>query len=414
LVHWLEAQSGGGYNREDGVVSFDFGAFSEYTFGMAPDAKSLTRDELAAQFERSGQPAYRIDQVLEWIYQRRAATWDTMTNLPKSLREQLKQSYTLTALELIRKQGSRDTTEKFLWRLADHSLIESVLIPANPALYGEASDRHTLCVSTQVGCAYGCKFCASGLEGWKRNLEPGEIVDQVLAVERWHSSEVQNSEFRIQNSNGAGQTGGPGSTAGRLVNNLVIMGMGEPLANYDNLLKALRILNAPWGGGIGARKITISTSGLVPQIRRLADEPLQFRLAISLHGATDEVREKIMPVNRKYPLKALTGACEYYQQKKERMITLEYILIAGVNDNPEQVPPLAKLAQRLHAKVNLIPYNKVEGLPWERPSEEAQEKFLAALERKGATATLRREKGHDIDAACGQLRLRTERELAAT
>jgi 23S rRNA (adenine2503-C2)-methyltransferase len=364
---------------------------------VALDAKSLTREEVAVQFERWGQPSYRIDQVLDWIYQRRATSWDAMTNLPKALREQLKQTYTLTSLELVKKQGSRDTTEKFLWRLADHSLIESVLIPANPALYGEPSDRHTLCVSTQVGCAYGCKFCASGLEGWKRNLEPAEIVDQVLAVERWHMKEEKEEGKDAMD---------------RLVNNLVIMGMGEPLANYDNLIKGLRILNAPWGGGIGARKITISTSGLVPQIRRLADEALQFRLAISLHGATDEVRQKIMPVNRKYPLKQLTEACEYYQDKKSRMITLEYILIAGVNDSLDQVPPLAKLAQRLHAKINLIPYNKVEGLPWERPSEDAQDSFLAALESKGITATLRREKGHDIDAACGQLRLRTERELA--
>jgi len=191
------------------------------------------------------------------------------------------------------------------------------------------------------------------------------------------------------------------------------MGMGEPLANYDNLLKALKILNAPWGGGIGARKITISTSGLVPQIRKLADESLQFRLAISLHGATDEVRQTIMPINRKYPLRELTAACEYYQEKKGRMITLEYILIAGVNDGLAQAPPLANLARRLHAKVNLIPYNKVEGLPWERPAEDAQERFLAEIEELGVTATLRREKGHDIDAACGQLRLRTERELAS-
>ena len=159
------------------------------------------------------------------------------------------------------------------------------------------------------------------------------------------------------------------------MSNLVIMGMGEPLANYDNLLKALRILNAPWGGGIGARKITISTSGLAPQIRRLAEEPLQFRLAISLHGATDEVRNRIMPVNRKYPLRELTAACEYYQGKKGRMITFEYILIAGVNDGLEQVKPLAALARRFKAKVNLIPYNRVEGLPWERPGEEAQEAF---------------------------------------
>jgi 23S rRNA (adenine2503-C2)-methyltransferase len=198
-----------------------------------------------------------------------------------------------------------------------------------------------------------------------------------------------------------------------LVDNIVVMGMGEPLANYDNLLKGLRILNAPWGGGIGARKITISTSGLAPQIRKLADEPEQFRLALSLHGATDEVRAKIMPVNRKYPLKDLSDAMEYYHQRKERMVTFEYILIAGVNDFIEQTKPLAALAKRLHAKVNLIPYNKVEGLPWERPSEEVCEAFLAALEKQKVTATLRQEKGHDIDAACGQLRLKTERELAS-
>jgi 23S rRNA (adenine2503-C2)-methyltransferase len=277
-------------------------------------------------------------------------------------------------------------------------LIESVLIPANPALYGEASDRHTLCVSTQVGCAYGCGFCASGLEGWKRNLEPGEIVDQVLAVER---------------VGGRSGEAGAENESDRLVSNLVIMGMGEPLANYDNLMKALVILNAPWGGGIGARKITISTSGLAPQIRKLADEPLQFRLAISLHGATDEVRGKIMPVNRKYPLRELAAACEYYQTKRGRMITFEYILIAGINDGLEQIKPLAALARRLNAKVNLIPYNRVEGLQWERPDEDRQNAFLHALEAEGITATLRREKGHDIDAACGQLRLKTERELAS-
>jgi len=339
-----------------------------------------------------------------------------MTNLPKSLRERLNQHYAFNTLTLVTKQGASDTTQKFLWRLEDGSLIESVLIPANPALYGEASDRHTLCVSTQVGCAYGCKFCASGLEGWKRNLGVHEIVEQVIATERWHASS------RTVAPNSVGRTAVPTVSASvspatppaatRLVNNLVIMGMGEPLANYDNLLKALKILNAPWGGGIGARKITISTSGLVPQIRKLADEPLQFRLAISLHGATDEVRAKIMPVNRKYPLRELTNACDYYQSKNGRLITFEYILIAGVNDGLDQIKPLSKLARQLNAKVNLIPYNKVEDLPWERPDEPTQEKFLHALESEGITATLRREKGHDIDAACGQLRLRTERELA--
>lgn len=388
---------------------------------MKPDIKSLDRDELAARFAEWGEPAYRVTQVLDWLYVRRVTDWQMMTNLPKSLREKLAENFSLHCLELVRKQGSRDTTQKFLWRLADHSLIESVLIPANPALYGEASDRHTLCVSTQVGCAYGCRFCASGLEGWKRNLLPYEIVEQVQATERWQAqngSGTENSEASATNEpdeavTAASVVSGKNSASPRFIDNLVIMGMGEPLANYDNLLKALRILNAPWGGGIGARKITVSTSGLVPQIRRLADEPEQFRLAISLHGATDEVRSKIMPVNRKFPLKELVAALEYYHAKKERMITFEFILIAGVNDTLEQARPLAALARRLHAKVNLIPYNRVEDLPWERPSEEVCENFLAALEKQKVVATLRREKGHDIDAACGQLRLKTERAVAS-
>lgn len=378
---------------------------------MTADIRSLLREELETRFQEWGQPAYRVEQVLQWLYGRRACSWDAMTNLPAALRTRLAAEFSLRPPELLRLQGAGDTTRKFLWRLHDHALIESVLIPANPALYGEASDRHTLCVSTQVGCAYGCRFCASGLEGWKRHLTPDEIVGQVLAVERWH--ETNQTRAAGTHSADAADDRSRASSRPRLIDNLVIMGMGEPLANYDHLLKALRILNAPWGGGIGARKITISTSGLAPQIRRLADEPLQFRLAISLHGATDEVRQQIMPVNRKYPLRELTAACAYYQEKKGRMITLEYILIAGVNDALAQTTPLANLARRLHAKVNLIPYNRVEGLPWQRPSEAAQESFLAALARQNVTATLRREKGHDIDAACGQLRLKTEREMAS-
>ncbi len=373
---------------------------------MPTDIKSLTREEIEAQFKLWDQPVYRVTQLLEWLYVRHVTTWDAMTNLPKKLRAQLAENYSLQSLELVRKQGSRDITQKFLWKLADGAFIESVLIPANPALYGEASDRHTLCISTQVGCAYGCKFCASGLDGWKRNLNPNEIVEQVLAIERWNAN-----ESKVENAKSGGTSAVPAPDT-RLINNLVIMGMGEPLSNYENLLKALRILNAPWGGGIGARKITISTSGLVPQIRRLADEPEQFRLAISLHGATDVVRQRIMPVNRKYPLKELTAALEYYQAKKDRMITFEYILIAGVNDALEQTRPLGALAHHLRAKVNLIPYNKVEGLQWERPSEEICEDFLDALEKQKVPATLRREKGHDIDAACGQLRLKTEKEFS--
>ena len=370
---------------------------------MVVDIKAQAFEELQGQFQAWGEPAYRLTQVLDWLYGHRVTDWQEMTNLPKGLRDKLRGQYSLNCLELVRKQGSWDTTQKFLWRLKDHSLIESVLIPASPALYGEPSDRHTLCVSTQVGCAYGCKFCASGLEGWQRNLGAEEIVEQVLSVERWSAKAGDAGKAPLEKQ---------GEERGRLVSNLVIMGMGEPLANYDNLMMALRILNAPWGGGIGARKITISTSGLVPQIRKLADEPLQFRLAISLHGATDETRGKIMPVNRKYPLRELIAACEYYQKKNGRMLTFEYILIAGVNDGMDQVKPLGALARRLNAKVNLIPYNKVEGLPWERPPEPAQELFFNALKKEKVIVTLRREKGHDIDAACGQLRLRTERELA--
>jgi len=403
---------------------------------VAADIKSFARDELEARFKSWEQPAYRVGQLLEWLYTRRATSWDAMTNLPKPLREKLKENFTLRTLELVRQvtsdkwqvTGKRtmspachaeaserrpvtrhmshsvDTTQKFLWRLHDHSLIESVLIPANPALYGEASDRHTLCISTQVGCAYGCKFCASGLDGWKRNLTPDEIIEQVLAVGR----EVTGDKWQVT---GKRIMSPVTRHVSRVVDNIVVMGMGEPLANYENLLKALRILNAPWGGGIGARKITISTSGLAPQIRKLAAEPLQFRLAISLHGATDEVRNKIMPVNRKYPLRELVAACEQYQAQKGRMLTFEYILIAGVNDSVEQTQPLAALAKKLFAKVNLIPYNRVEDLPWERPADEVCETFLSALKKQKVTATLRREKGGDIDAACGQLRLKTEREL---
>ena len=369
--------------------------------GTLSDIRDETRESLERRFSEWNQPSYRLDQVLEWLYARRADHWQAMSNLPGPLRAQMAGRWSLGSLVLVRKQGSLDTTQKFLWRLTDGALVESVLIPANPALYGEAADRHTLCVSTQVGCAYGCRFCASGLDGWKRNLAPWEIIGQILGVERWHARQKAEIPGHPASARGPGN---------RLINNLVIMGMGEPLANYDHLLRALRTLNAPWGGGIGARKITISTSGLVPRIRQLADEPEQFRLAISLHGATDAVRSQIMPVNRKYPLAELTQACGHYLGRKGKMITLEYILIEGVNDAPAEIKPLAALARRLHAKVNLIPYNSVEGLPWRRPDQSRCQDFADALSRSGITCTLRLEKGHDIDAACGQLRLKTERQ----
>ena len=349
--------------------------------------KSLVLDEIGAQLAELKQPDYRVQQIVDWLYQKRAISFEAMTDLPQALRAQLAEKFSLARLEVVRVLGSNDTTQKFLFRLSDGNLIESVLIPASPALYGERSDRRTICVSTQVGCAYGCKFCASGLEGFSRNLLPNEIVDQLIAIEQ---------------------------ESGEKIDNVVFMGMGEPLANFANVMRAIRIINAPWGLGIGARHITVSTSGLAPQIRQLADEALQIRLAVSLHAASDDVRNQIMPINRKYNVAALLDACDYYVSRRKQRITFEYILIANVNDTDEQAHMLARHARRLSAKVNLIPYNTVTGLEWTRPSRNRQENFLAILRAHDVTATLRREKGHDIDAACGQLRLQTKREEIAS
>src|SRR4051812_7515721 len=233
---------------------------------MLPEIKSQTAEELQARFQEWNQPTYRVSQLLDWLYVHRVTDWDAMTNLPRALRDKLRSEYELHSLELVQKQVSRDTPQKFLWRLTDQSLVESVLTPASPSLYGEPSDRHTLCVSTQVGCAYGCKFCASGLEGWKRNLGPEEIIEQVLAVERWHAAATTPGTQ-------AGVTPGRSSSSERLINNLVIMGAGEPLQNYQPLLGASTILSAPGGGGLGPRKTTTSPSGLPPQIPQRADEP---------------------------------------------------------------------------------------------------------------------------------------------
>ncbi|MCU0797479.1 MAG: 23S rRNA (adenine(2503)-C(2))-methyltransferase RlmN [Akkermansiaceae bacterium] len=341
----------------------------------------LSLAEVSTLMETLGQPAFRAGQVLDWVWKKKVGSIEEMSNLPASLRAQLAEKHRLHALDHAQTQGSADTTRKFLFRLHDGRYVESVLIPANPALYGERADRRTLCVSSQVGCAYGCKFCASGLAGFSRQLGPDEIAGQVLAAER---------------------------LSGERVDNLVFMGMGEPFANYDNLMAAIEILTAEWGLHLGARHLTISTSGLVPRIRDLADHPQQIRLAISLHGATDEVRDQIMPVNRKWKTAELFEALDYWNSRKKQHLTLEYILIQGVNDDLEQAAILARHARRLRAKVNLIPYNKVDGLDWVRPSETRCRAFRDVLKDAGVSATLRLEKGHDIDAACGQLRLKQE------
>ena len=349
--------------------------------------KSLLLEDITSALSAWSEPAYRGKQIGDWLYQKRVDSFEAMTDLPQALRERLMQEFSFDRLETVRVLGSKDTTRKFLFRLSDGNLIESVLIPASPALYGERSDRRTICVSTQVGCAYGCKFCASGLEGFSRNLLPNEIVDQLIAIER---------------------------ETGEKIDNVVFMGMGEPLANFANVMRAIQIINAPWGLGVGARHITVSTSGLAPQIRKLADEAMQIRLAVSLHGATDDVRDQIMPINRKYNLATLLNACAYFASLRKQRITFEYILIADVNDSDTQAHLLAKHAQHLSAKVNLIPYNTVAGLEWSRPSRNRQESFLSILREHGVAATLRREKGHDIEAACGQLRLQTKKAEQAS
>lgn len=350
-----------------------------------------TLDELEAFAKECGQPKFRAKQLTEWLYKKRVQSWDEMTNLPAKWRTQLEDQFIFDPAMPLFNQQSRDVTNKLLMKLGDESLIETVLIRAPMEGVGQKASRTTVCISTQVGCAYGCKFCASGLVGWKRDLLAGEIVAQLMQVCRLEDGSTHRARPEIPS-----------------FDNIVVMGMGEPLANYDHLMKALRIVNADWGLKFGARRITVSTSGLVPQIRKLAEEPIQFRLAISLHGASNHVRTKIMPVNRKYPLEELVPAAKTFAGKHGRMLTLEYILIQEVNDSLDQADALADIAKQLHAHVNLIPYNRVDGLDWKRPSQMRQNRFGDILKKANISYTIRREKGHDIDAACGQLRLKEE------
>jgi len=349
-----------------------------------PSLLGSTLEELTATFAGWGESKFRAKQVVDWVFAKRVETFEDMTTLSKALREKLAANYSLRTMRVSTVTGSEDTTRKLLLRLDDGRYVETVLIPASTSLYGERADRLTLCVSSQVGCAYDCKFCASGLAGFARNLTAAEIVEQVVQAEK---------------------------VAGDRVDNLVFMGMGEPLANFSQLVRAIEVLNADWGIRIGARRMTVSTSGVAPQIKKLADIAPQIRLAISLHGASDEVRDRIMPVNRKYPLAELFEALTYWKQHRKQRLTFEYILIEDVNDGLDQARLLVKRARAVDAKVNLIPYNTVDGLEWRRPSEARQDAFWDVLNQAGVQATLRREKGHDIAAACGQLRLKQETEL---
>jgi 23S rRNA (adenine2503-C2)-methyltransferase len=356
-----------------------------------------TLESLSGSLAERGDKPFRARQVMDWVYKKRARSWDEMTNLPGALRAWLGETYSLMPASLVLNRHSADVTDKLLLELEDRSLVETVIIRAPQDGVGVDHSRKTICISTQVGCAMGCVFCASGLAGLKRDMSAGEIVAQLLQV--CYAEDERTPRARAELAS---------------FDNIVVMGMGEPLANYDALIRALTIVNAEWGLGFGARRITISTSGIVPKILRLAGEPLGFRLAVSLHGATDEVRTRIMPVNKAFPLARLIPAVKAFTERHGRMVTLEFILIEEVNDSLDQARRLRDIALDVHAHVNLIPYNTVEGLPWKRPGVARQVAFAEILERSGVSVTLRREKGHDIEAACGQLRLKTERGRGGT
>jgi len=367
---------------------------------FTPQKPSLfgeTLESLQAQIEAAGYKGFRAKQVMEWLYKKRVDSWDAMTNLPKDFRAWLGEFFILYPTVPVIDKRSDDVTQKLLLELEDKSLIETVLIRAPQKGVGQEDSRKTVCVSIQVGCAYGCKFCASGLAGFRRNLMAAEVVSQLMHICRREDAHTERAREEIAS-----------------FDNIVFMGMGEPLSNYDTLVRTIRILNADWGLNFGARRITVSTSGLAPQIIQLAEEGVAVRLAISLHGATNEVRSQIMPINKKYPLEELIPAAKVFQQRHGRMLTLEFILIEGVNDSLDQARELAKIARELHAHVNCIPYNTVDGLQWKRPSVRQQDAFVDTLRKAKVSCTIRREKGHDINAACGQLRLKTEKDREAS
>lgn len=360
-----------------------------------PSLFGETLESLKENVVAAGFPAFRAKQVMEWLYKKRVDQWDAMSNLPKQFRAWLDESYILYPTNSLLDKRSSDVTQKFLLELEDKSLIETVLIRAPQTGVGQETSRNTVCVSIQVGCAYGCKFCASGLAGFKRNLMAAEVVSQLMHICKMEDAHTKRAKEEIAS-----------------FDNIVFMGMGEPLANYDTLVQTIKILNADWGLNFGARRITVSTSGLAPKIMQLAQEGVAVRLAISLHGATNEVRNQIMPVNKKYPLEELIPAAKAFKEKHGRMLTLEFIMIEDINDSLDQAKELTKIARELHAHVNCIPYNKVEGLEWKRPSVRRQDAFVDVLRKGGVSVTIRREKGHDINAACGQLRLKTEKSMA--
>ena len=334
---------------------------------------TLSAEEVTALLHEAGQPAFRQKQLNEWLFVRQAKTYDEMTNLPAVLRTKLAEEAPLVPLVVEDRQVSTDGTHKYLFALSDGNVVESVGIPSGSA----DSPRLTVCFSTQVGCAMACAFCATGNEGFTRNLGMGEIIMQVLAVQE---------DF------------------GCRVSNLVAMGQGEPFANYDRTMDALRVLNDPKGIAIGARKITVSTSGIISGIRRFATEPQQFTLAVSLHAARQDVRNMLMPGLAGQPLKKLRAALFDYVRDTNRRVTLEYLMIGGVNDSQADLDALLDFCDGLLCHVNFLPMNEVASSPYHPSGEATVARWVAACENAGVEATIRRSRGSDIQGACGQLK----------
>lgn len=316
--------------------------------------------------------AFRAKQIFKWLYEKRIDSFEQMSDISNSLKEQLNRDFIINEFEVVKRQESKDGTIKFLFKLNDGALIETVLMVFD---YG-----YSACISSEVGCNMGCKFCASGLLKKQRDLTAGEIVLQVLSLQKYLD------------------------TKDKRLDNIVVMGTGEPFDNYDNVLKALSIINSPYGLQIGARHISISTCGIVPMIRKFANEKVQYNLAVSLHAANDLLRSELMPINKAYNLESLMDALSYYSEFNNRRITFEYLLIAGLNNHEKDADDLARYLKGKNAYINLIPYNEVKENPYRSTSDEETLAFYDMLKKRGIAVTLRQKRGTDIDAACGQLR----------
>ena len=334
------------------------------------DIKSLYEDELKEKMVSLGEKPFKGKQLYQWLHQKAVGSYEEMTNLSESLRQKLTKQEPLTHLEVVEVQTSKiDGTQKYLFRLADGNVIESVWM--------KYKHGNSVCISSQVGCRMGCRFCASTIGGLTRNLLPSEMLDQIYQI---------------------------GTDIGERISNVVVMGTGEPLDNYDNLLKFIELLSDENGLNISQRNLTVSTCGIVPRMRELADKKLQITLALSLHASNQEKRLQLMPVANKYDIKEAVDACRYYFEQTGRRITFEYSLVAGVNDTAEDAAELAELVRGINCHINLIPVNPIKERSYRQPDDGAVHAFQKKLERNGLTVTVRREMGRDIDGACGQLR----------